>query len=379
MAEWQRLANTTIARYTKGVEDELTSKKLWLKVLKKKGRIEYGVDNISGDGMKWDVPYRVIPLNTNNGEGQITPRRQDYVKQATLDYIGYDMADLMTERERIKNASGPGQIVGYFKKMVERQTTDTRERFAGELYVDSSGSGNSERLSGIETMMATAGTVNITSGATRTANAADVVGYPSDTYAALSTVLANYSGSWGTQSSIATTWPAGTGDLGYDFYSPTIVCYNSTAWGGADNTWDSNCVKAVRYLLTHLQRCYDAESDMVVVLMDRDLHRRYKDKLDSKERVEISSNTGLRKFGFNGAIQQDGAELMWDYYCTGGIGYAFNFDKMTLYSAYDNLFRVKGPTWEERESAYHVISRYFGQMKFQAPRYFGKLMTIAAD
>ncbi len=186
MAEWARLTNTTIAKYIKGVQAELMAKQILLALLDKRGRVTYGV---SGDGVKWDVEYREIPLTVNNGEQAITPQRQDAYKQPSLDIAGYLVSDVMTKREKVKNAKGPSQIVDYFKNMVTRSTRNLRRQFGEELYVDSGAAGNTGRLSGIETMMNATQTINVASGAARTANVLDPIDAPSSTYAGLSCAL----------------------------------------------------------------------------------------------------------------------------------------------------------------------------------------------
>jgi hypothetical protein len=373
MAEWARITATTIADYAKGVEDELIAKRILLQALKKSGQI---VMNKGGDGFKWQVQYRLPPATINNGEQTVTPSRQDIYKQATLDYVGYTLADMMTKREKLKNRGAPA-LVEHFSNMSKWLMESASQRLSEELYVDSSGSGNSGRLSGIETMMAINGTVTITSGAQRAANAADVAGYPNDTYAGLSTVLGNYAGSWGTQSGITSTWPAGTGDLSYDFYSPTIVNYTSSAFSGAADTWAEQCVEATRFLITHMNRYVSDRGQLKTVLLDRELYRQYLQKLDSKERINTSSSLGLRALGFEDTFMQDGVDVTWEFGIPAAVGYGFNVKQMELRSMQDKLFVTDGPTYEPLNRSYYVIVDYLGQIKFHSPRFFGKLANIA--
>jgi len=383
MAEWARLASTTIADYMKGVEDKLGTRNKLYGLIKAAGNVKY---NCTGDGFKWEVEYREIPLTINNGEQQITPQRQDYVKQPGLDYIGYVVSDTMTKREKLKNAAGPSQLVDYFKEMAKRLERNALRRFTEEFYVDSSATGNAGRLSGIETMMATNGTVDITQTGTqvpasRSANAADVVGYPSDTYAGLSTILANYGGTWRfpSSASISGTWPAGVGDLSVDFYSPTIVCYNSTAWAGATNTWADNCLKATRYMITHMQR-YDQADEVALgkVFLDRDLYRQFLDKQDSKEHAYVQSNYSLRAMGFEDVFQQDGTEITWEWGIPAGVGYGFSVKNMELRSMQDRLWETSDVEFARLNNSYYVVGDFYGQQKYHSPRKFAKLITIAS-
>lgn len=374
MAEWARITATTIKDYMKGVEDRLTANQMLLAAMKQAGNISY---NCGGDTFEWGIEYREIPLQVNNGEQTITPQRQDYLKRPALGWIGYNVSDLMTKREKLINQSGAWQLVNYFKEMTVRDGRNLERQFGEELYIDSSASGNSGRLTGLESMFGTNGTVTISSGAQRSANAADVAGYPSDTYAGLSTAVNQY-GSWQSQAGISTTWPAGRGTLSYDFFSPMITCYNSTAWAGTTDTWADNCLKATRYTVVHMQRYDKNRQAMKMLLLDRDLYRQFLDKQDSKEHMYVESKYSLRALGFKDTFQQDGVEIAWEYGVPGAVGYGINIDNMELRSMQDVLFKSNGPNFEPLNNAYYVITDFYGQLKFHAPRFFAKLMTIAA-
>lgn len=371
--EWARLVSTTITDYAKGSEDALMAKRILLAAMKKKGLIKY---NCGGDGFAWQVPYRIAQLTVNDGETPVTPARQDRYKRATLDYVSYTIADMMTKREKLKNR-GPAALINYFEEMTPNLLSDATQRFSEELYVDSSAAGNAGRLSGIETMMALNGTVTVTSGAQRSANAADVVGYPNDTYAGLSTVLGNYSGSWNSQTALASTWPNGTGELGYDFFSPIVVNYTSTAFNGSADTWAEQCVEATRFLVTQMNRYTDNRGGLKAVLLDRELYRQYLGKLDPKERINTTSQLGLRALGFEDTFNQDGVDITWEFGMPAAVGYGYNIENMELRSMQDRIFKVDGPEWNQIQRAYTVIVDFLGQLKFHSPRFFGKLAALA--
>lgn len=385
MAEWARLASTTIADYMKGVEDKLGTKHKLFALLKKAGNVEY---NTTGDQFKWQVEYREVPLEVQTGEGAITPKREDYVKQANLDYISYVLSDAMTKREKLKNAAGPSQLVDYFKTMAKRLERNATRRFTEEFYTDSTATGNAGRLSGIESFMGTSGTVDTTQTGTqvpasRTANAADIVGFPSATYAGLSTILANYGGTWQFPTSAITgamgIWPSGKGELTTDFFSPTIVCYNNTTFPGTTHTWADQCIISLRYGITHMQR-YDQPDEVALgkIFLDRDLYRQFLDKQDSKEHAYVQSSYSLRAMGFEDVIQQDGTEVTWEWGIPAGIGYGFSVANMTLRSMQDSVWEVSPVEFQRLNNAYTVVADFYGQLKFHSPRKFMKLITIAS-
>lgn len=378
MAEWARIVATTIQKYAKGYEDKLMAKRKLLKAMQAKGLILY---NQGGSGssveFSWQVEYRKVPLQVNDGETPITPARQDFLKQPGLNYVGYVMSDMMTERERIRN-QGAEALVNYFEEMSKRQLRNIGDTFGEELYVDSSATGNSQRLSGIETMMGLNGTVDssLTTFGTRASNAADLYGYPSDTYATLNTTPGTYGGS-ANQSASGTTnaWPNGKADLGFDFYSPLVLNYNSTGLPASTHDWANQCVNTMRLLNTNMQR-YDSSGDMRAIMLTGDLYRQALDKQDSKEHAYVESKYSLRAMGFEDSFRQDGCDVSWEYGMPSGVGYYWNIDNMELRSCTDRLFKTYGPTSQELQQAWYVMTKFYGQIKFNSPRFFGKLMLI---
>ncbi len=373
MAEWQRLTATTIAKYGRGVEDMLMAKRVLLAMMKKDGQVVY---NSTGLTRNWQTEHRLSQFAVNNGEQTVSPARQNRFQQPSIDYIGYTMADAMTKREELKN-KGPEALVDYYANMAKYLNDDAFQRLSEELYVDSTASGNAGKLSGIETLMVCNGTINITSGAQRSANAADVVGSPNQTYAGLLTNLGNYSGTWGTQSGISNTWPAGKGELGYDFWAPIVVNTTSTAWGGTTATFADTCVFCTRFAAIQMQRYESNRGSTKTILYDRDNFRVYLNKIDSKERIAVSSNSGLRALGFDDAFRQDGVDIYWEFGMPAGNGYGFNAEKMYLHSMQDKIFKSEGPIWKPENRYYFVILDFLGQMQFCAPRFFCKLTSLA--
>lgn len=379
---WAREVATTIADHAKGYESKLIGKRVLLKALKSQGRIIYGCGGVGGSGdagdFTWRVPYRQAQLRTGEMENGMTPARQDRYKVAGLSYIDYTLSDFMTKKEKLRN-QGRGQIINYFQEMSDGLLNDAGDQFSKELYVDSSATGNSQRISGIETMMAINGTmdVSLTTATSRAANAGDVAAYPSDTYAGLSTILANYGGSWtvGT-AGIAYQWPAGRGDMQFDFFSPIIVNYTSTLWGGSSATWAYNAEKATRYLATHMGRYQSNRESLQTIMLDRELYRQFMDLYAGKERIVVTESPKMRALGFDGVLM-DGVTVTWELDIPGGVGYGWDVDNMQLRSCQDTLFNTEGPWFEKLQRAYVVAVDFCGQLKMKSPRFFGKLQAIA--
>lgn len=385
MAGWARELATTIADYGKGYEDDLMGQRVLLASLKKKGNIMYncgGSANASDAGdFTWQVPYRQAGLQVDDFETSLSPVRQDRWQRAGLNYIGYSMTDQITKREKLRN-KGPEQIIDVFKNMAKQLLNDGGQQFSKEFYTDSSASGNSGRLSGIETMMAYTQTMDITSitNAGRSANAADLVAYSNDTYAGLVTSVGNYGGSWNTDITSAAafkTWPAGRGDMQFDFYTPIIVNVTSTSFSQATHDFANQCLEAARYLFAHNGRYTMTRKMNKILMLERDYYRQMLNKLDAKERFLADSQDGLRALGFADGFTIDGVDVTWEIDMPATTGYLWDVDNMQLRSCQDSLFYTDGPTWHDIQRSFVTILDFYGQLKFHAPRFFGKLYPVA--
>lgn len=366
--EWERVVNTTIRQYVKGEEDSVFRNRVLLALCKSKGQV---LMNYAGDGIQWELRVKRAAMQVNNGAQSLMFNGVSRHVPMFLDYEGYAITDFVTKREKLKNR-GMAQIINYYAKSIPLLMEDLQDQFSEELYIDSGAANNAGRMSGLETMMGINGTINVTSGAQRAANAADPTAYPSGTYAGQSTQLQTFGGSWNAQSDINTCWPYGYGDAAYDATSPTIVNYTSSAFG--NTTWALNCVAAVRHLIWAMKR--NKSTSLPLIMLNTGMYRDYLNKLDSKERVNIE-NSGLRKLGFGNSFQQDGAEITSEFGLPAAVGYGFDVDSIEILSMQDKLFEGEGPEWDSANRGWRTAVDCLGQIKFKSPRNFGKLAAIA--
>src|SRR6185436_17737423 len=182
----------------------------------------------SGKDLDWKVQFKRAPLTAFSDGGTITFARRERHKTANLSWRSYVVTDMMSKLDRLKN-SGQQAIINYYSGIMDEWLEDDMfEQFCDELYAN--GVTNTDRIHGIESFLGDGGAV--TSSGYRA---------PSSTYAGLSCVKGNYGGSW------TGTWPDGTGDPQYDFWSPLIANYtHTTAWGGSTHTWATHCVDVMR-------------------------------------------------------------------------------------------------------------------------------------
>jgi len=367
-SEWARIANSTIPKFLKGMEDEIARRRATFAMMKKNGTIKY---NCTGDGIKWNVRYKRNTMLINDGEQTLETSRVNRLQNASLDFVGYAIAESYTKREKVKNR-GPEAIANAIAESMNHARQDLEDQFSEEFYVDSSATGNSGRMTGLESMFAATQTITVTSGAARSANAADPVFYPNDTYAGLSTVLGNYNGTWNTSTNIHSTWPYGKGKPEYDFWSPVIVNYESTAFDGSSSTFSANCVLATRFGIEAVNgRNMGGYGQMDLVIYDRGLFRVYKDKLDTKERVNITSSNPLKSLGFTDTIEQDGVTITsGEFGMPANVGYGLNMKAVELWSWQPQLFNLDegAPEWDMHSRSYKFVIDFLGQWRFLSPR-----------
>lgn len=368
--DWARSIGTTIINYLK--EEELATFRKFkvFAALEGSGNV---IMNQGGRGLQWEVRYRNQPVSGNNGE---TPRvfaRQNLWVNAELPYRGYQVTDSIYKKEMLENR-GQQALVNVAGKMASRLQESMEQYLGKEVWIDGNAAGNSLRFHGIESFLGYDGTVNVTNGAKRTANAADPFAYPLDTYANVSTQLGGVAGS-----QIDGVWPNGTVDPEYDFYSPVIVNYTSTFFkgGNSNNTWADNCVLAVREGINQAKRNDTKESQIDMVIVDRRMYTDYQNKLDSKERILANNNEGLRSYGFKDVFQQDGVDISTEYGVPAGCGYGLSIANMELRCMEGNLMTAEGPFYNEELQSYRYVVSVLANLKFKSPRNFFALKAVA--
>lgn len=378
---WARTLNTTIAEHIKGDEPS------WMKsfqmgaLLESNGRVTY---NHHGEGFTWQPRYRGHTVEGNTGE---TPRnfaRRNLWQTAALPFRGYQVTDSISNKELAAN-QGEQAIVRLVDGFIERLTESIKHGLGVEFYIDGNGTGNETSWHGLESMFATNGTVTIASGAQQAANAADVVGYPNDTYAGLSTVLGNYGGEQGTS-----TWPLGNCDPEFDFWSPLIVNVTSTSaahFPAATDTWAGQGNECMRYGIIHSQRNAAIDGQITNIFLNRAGYAAMLNLLDGTEQINITSDNELRALGFKNTFVFDGVTVSWE---TGVpdtspheassrpmYGYGFNFNNIELRSMGPTLFQTEELQYDMDTQQHKAAVYTLSNMKFKSPRNFIKFLSLA--
>jgi hypothetical protein len=367
-----RTSATTLAKHIREVEESMLRNYQLGALLESAGRVNY---NNSGEGFDWPVQYRLHKVEGNTGETQRNFARRNLWKTANLEYRGYQVTDTMYYRE-FRSNRGPEGIVKVFDNFVERLETSIEEGLGGEYFVDGEATGNESSWHGLESMFGTNGTVTISSGAQRSANAADIVGYPNSTYAGLSCQLAAAGG----ENESGQYWPDGIADSEYDFWTPLIVntTTSATKLPSGTDTFAGQGDQAMRYAIIHSQRNSSKNGQITNIMLARDLYTDLLNLVDTNERIQITSEHSLRALGFKNVLNFDGVEVSWEAAVPSAVGYGLNYDNIELKSMDDSLLRSEGPEYDIHSQSFNAVVSTLSNLKFSSPRNFFKLASLAS-
>lgn len=381
MAEWARIANTTINEYLRGEEVEVMRNRKILALLQDRGRVTFNHD---GQLIDWKIRYRRAPMTGFIDGDTLTFSRQNRWKTAQLDWRGYSMTDQMTTFEKEKN-KGDAAIVKVWSEMAKLLTDDLTDQFGDEPYVDGNAAGNTKRFHGIESFMGTSA-----------AGTKQPIGLPNSTYAGVVCTLGNYGGVWSstgtTTNAPAGDWPTGTGDAHFDFWSPLVVNYTSSistdtaasgagtiGWQASTKTWPNTCLEATRYGIINSQKNKSKSGQLDLIAQETEMYRWFKDKAQVEEQLFVTrgDDQGLYKLGFKDVINFDGIDITSEYGIPRYTAYGWNIDSVELCSLLDVLMKSRGPDYDIAADAWRFAVFIMGNFKFNHLRQFVKWKNLS--
>lgn len=339
MPAWSGVLAATIDKHLRDeMVDTVIKKKTFLKLLYDRGRINY---RGSGPNITKRIRYKRAPIQANSELLGLSFPQRDKRKVASFDMRGYVVSQGLSEWSLIQN-QGPEAIINLYASIGEELLDDIRYGFNKELIqTDGYAVGNETKVCGLESMFGNTGSlIN------------NKVLSPSDTYGTLSTALAAYGGTF----TPSNTWPEGSGDTQYDFWSPLIVKASASGWAAATDNWQNNSVEIIRFIRFNTERNGDKTD---VFLMSSTHLQDHMKNLDSKENIFIrrgqtdAADTG---FGFN-VVYQDGIMLTWDVDVASGTSYALCVDALELinWPIPNNLYGEKGG---KKQQLFHYMETY---------------------
>jgi hypothetical protein len=364
--DFSRSANSTLVDFITSIEVDVLRAYAFGALLESQGRIVYNCD---GRGLAWPIQYKLHDVRGNTGEGTRNFARSSLHKWANLEYRGYEVTDAMTRKELDEN-SGKSGLIKIWDGFTERMQQSMKQALGPEYFIDGAAANNETNWHGLETMFGVNGTVNVSTGAQQAYSAADYVFYPSGTYAGIATDLGTYGGA----NETGVIWPEGIADPEWDFWTPLIVNYTSTAFSGTADTFAAQGDEAIRWGLLHAQRNSSAAGQVSQVFLNRTLFGQFKTLAAAKEQINVNRNDsdGLVSLGFRNVINFDGVEITYENAVPAGVGYGVSMAAVELRTMHDKMFQVEGPTWDMRERSYIAAVSTLSNLRFHSPRNFIK-------
>jgi len=368
---WIGHITTMAPTWARGAEDLTARNRRYFGRLRERGRV---MTNQHPEDFYWDVEFRDPLVETYYGGGIIDFSDSDLYRQLRIGTRGYISQDAMTEEERLQQ-NGDAAILKRYDRKIPALLSAMEKNASAELYIDGSAAGNGRRYEGLETFMG-AGTCATD----------DIICQPNGAYGGKDTDLGGEGGSWSTalttkpNSTIATDWPYGQGDAEYDYMAPKMLNWSSTGWGTGGTSFEDNCERAVRALAIWCTHGNGPENRPSEIILSADLYNSYLNHMASKGRtiIPIAANTdyGMNAQRWNG-IMQEGWQIIHDYDCPAGKGYAVNYDKMALMLLGSQLFMPDGPRWVPERRSYIFSVASYGNLRYWSPKHFGKLQAFA--
>lgn len=367
--EWIGVIHTTRPRFARGASDLTIRGRLRLAMLRRKGRFEY---NCSGDECKWQVEHSQPQVEAYGDGGVVDFSNHDAFRQLSHDWRGYVATDTLSKKQNAMNA-GDEALISLFQTKSNRLAKALRDTFSGELYKSGTTAGRSNNVHGLETFL-TAGTVA----------SGDLIAAPAGTYgsANLSTapgVYGSYSANLATppNASLATDWPNGQGDSSYDFLSPKLINWSSTAWGTGSTLWEDNCWRAISQGITWLTTTGGEDGMPDLCSLASNLFQGYKNHQEAIRRISVPHKVAS-DLGFEGnVLNQDGVAISSDYDCPVNTGYLENLSTVVVRSLFPDLFWMEGPDKDPRTLWSWLWGvGFFGNVCYQ-PKYTARMFNYA--
>lgn len=369
--EWVGIANSTKPKYMKGASDLTLRSRLYLAMLKKRGRLEF---NQSGEFCQWQVEYSQPPVEQYADGGVIDFTNHQAFQRLQVDWRGYIARDSMSMKQQEMN-KGEEALINLFQTKANRLTKGLSAKFSGELFRDGDAAGRESAIHGIETFLGSG-----------TCLVGDRIAAPSDAYSLtqISTVPGTYGGSWsnglGTypNASLACDWPDGQGDVEFDFLAPKLINWSSNAWGTSSVLWEDNCWRVIGQMITWLTMTGGQDGMPDITLLAPNLFQGYKNHEETIRRISIPHKEA-NDLGFAGnVLNQDGCAISADFDVPANTGYGLVLNQVTISSLMPQLFWMKGPDVDPRSGWSYLWGQgFYGNAKY-SPKHVAKLFNYAA-
>ncbi len=364
--------------YMKGFSDLTHRGHILLALMKQHGMIETGAQD---HARIWQVQAYEPDIRVGSDTTRQTFQNHNPYKQAQVDVRDYVGTDLLTEAQ-YKKTRGRTQLINHYDQKLKNLGTAAVRRIQEWIYRDGDSADYLDGFQGFESCLGDDGGTLVT----------EKIAAPSDTYGGLSTALGALGGSWSTDiasadrynAGLANDFPYGQGDTEYDYFSPLLVNWGSSAWTTAGN-WSDNCNEVIRFASTVMRSrngYMNADGLPMITMLAPNLYEEAENFFDDRFRI-IQPYTG-GDLGFNQkTLDLNGTVLTPDYAVPANTGYGVCPAHMEAFflecihnAIEDSIIDSEGPVWSIERAAWLYRITIFGNLRMQ-PKFMVKFANYA--
>jgi hypothetical protein len=364
--------------YMKGFADLTHRGHVLLALMKQHGMIEFNANDFS---RIWQVQAYEPEVRVGSDTTRQTFQNHNPYKQCQIDVRDYVASDLLTEGQYKKNR-GRNQLINLYDQKMKNLGKSMVRRLQEWMYRDGDAAAYDGGFNGFESCLADdAGTL-----------VTEKVAAPSDTYAGLSTALGALGGSWTTDlaaadrynAGLANDFPYGQGDTEYDYFSPLLINWGSSAFTTA-GSWEDNCDEVLRFgssVMRGRNGYMNAEGLPLINLLAPNLYEAAENHYATRFRTVHPYTMG--DLGFpQKTLHLDGTVLQSDYSVPTDVGYGICPAHMEAFfletingGGEDSMVDTFGPTWDDTYAAFLMRVTVFGNMRM-TPKFMIKYSNYA--
>lgn len=354
--------------YMKGFSDLTYRGHVLLALMKQHGMIETGAND---HARIWQVQATEPEIRVGSDTVRQTFQNHNPYKQCQVDVRDYVGTDLLTEAQ-YKKTQGRTQLINHYDQKMKNLGTAAVRRIQEWMYRDGDSANYLDGFQGFESCLADDGNTVV----------GDKVAVPSDTYAGLSTSLGQVETSWSTDldsgdrpsAALANDWPYGQGPTGYDYFTPVLVNWGSTAWASSAGSWEDNCDAVLRFGSTVMRSrngYMNVNNLPLINLLAPNLYEGAETHYSDRFRIIQPYTSG--DLGFpQKTLTLDGTVLTCDYGVPANTGYGIcpahieAFFLACIHNAIeDSIIDSEGPVWSIERAAWLFRITVFGNLRLQ--------------
>lgn len=370
--QWIGVLIANAERYLPVVVEAIYRNRLLYSMLRKKGRFKF---NETGDQFTWLVKNKLPqPQGFSDFEEPTFQRRHRHV-QATLGWKSWIATESLGWHSMQMNR-GQQQLVDLGNDVLKSLTEGLKNYFASQFYENGADGASDNDLTGLEAVCGTG-----------SATSTDKVADPSGTYAGLSKAINDAVG-WTTNLSsgarpnatIATDWPlgGGAGQENYDYWSPLLVNYASTAWGNGSTAWADNCLSVLREMKAWQERrCGSQNFKIDMFMCDTGMEIDLKNKLELRGRF-MFPHKEAEDLGFPETPNYEGLMVKSEYNCPVNTGYMLPIDGIAVRCVTPDLFVSEGPVWSTVQQKMNWVLKTLLNAHFESPKFMAKVANFTS-